>query len=168
MNVAKHWHVAGEVFAISDCLVVYIELAGIFISLDLEEVFLIWSLHSKPALALGYIIDVWIIFGRSVFTLIPTVHLFPISVVLSMNPASISVRCRAGMFIIRFIHFHDFCMLFQQLYIFFDNWWRMINIVVNNERSSVLIPWIYIKAWYNLYSYIAYGRIILCQHNISC
>ena len=23
VNVAKHWHVAGEVFAISDCLVVY-------------------------------------------------------------------------------------------------------------------------------------------------
>ena len=24
VNVAKHWHVAGEVFAISDCLVVYV------------------------------------------------------------------------------------------------------------------------------------------------
>ena len=24
MNVAKHWHVAGEVFAISDCLVIYV------------------------------------------------------------------------------------------------------------------------------------------------
>ena len=23
MNVAKHWHVAGEVFAISDCLVMH-------------------------------------------------------------------------------------------------------------------------------------------------
>ena len=23
VNVAKHWHVAGEVFAISDCLVIY-------------------------------------------------------------------------------------------------------------------------------------------------
>ena len=23
VNVAKHWHVAGEVFAISDCLVVF-------------------------------------------------------------------------------------------------------------------------------------------------
>ena len=24
VNVAKHWHVAGEVFAISDCLVLYV------------------------------------------------------------------------------------------------------------------------------------------------
>ena len=24
MNVAKHWHVAGEVFAISDCLVCFV------------------------------------------------------------------------------------------------------------------------------------------------
>ena len=24
VNVAKHWHVAGEVFAISDCLVKYV------------------------------------------------------------------------------------------------------------------------------------------------
>ena len=24
VNVAKHWHVAGEVFAISDCLVTYL------------------------------------------------------------------------------------------------------------------------------------------------
>ena len=29
VNVAKHWHVAGEVFAISDCLVL-VELAQIF------------------------------------------------------------------------------------------------------------------------------------------
>ena len=28
VNVAKHWHVAGEVFAISDCLVNYVTVRG--------------------------------------------------------------------------------------------------------------------------------------------
>ena len=27
VNVAKHWHVAGEVFAISDCLIEYVVLS---------------------------------------------------------------------------------------------------------------------------------------------
>ena len=35
MNVAKHWHVAGEVFAISDCLVV-----NVIITLFLLHIFM--------------------------------------------------------------------------------------------------------------------------------
>ena len=39
MNVAKHWHVAGEVFAISDCLVTRLdELRQILTRFDFLEV----------------------------------------------------------------------------------------------------------------------------------
>ena len=41
VNVAKHWHMAGEVFAISDCLVVTCDTCTIF---DLE-IFVIFVYH---------------------------------------------------------------------------------------------------------------------------
>ena len=36
VNVAKHWHVAGEVFAISDCLVVIVIIYSMYLYIAYE------------------------------------------------------------------------------------------------------------------------------------
>ena len=41
VNVAKHWHVAGEVFAISDCLVI-IGLNGFFSPITNKNIACMW------------------------------------------------------------------------------------------------------------------------------